>query len=117
MKLAVIGSRSYVDYPAFRSTMNTWFACGGPLPALVVSGGAKGTDSMSEQWAVEHSIPTQIFLPDWNRHGKCAGYLRNKDIVNASDVVVAFWSGTSPGTRHSIGLAHEARKPLLIIYV
>jgi len=55
-----------------------------------------------------------VFLPDWKTYGNSAGFLRNEKIVEAADVVVAYWDGESHGTRHSINLGRAMQKPVLI---
>jgi hypothetical protein len=70
-----------------------------------LNGGAKGADSYGEYYAKERGIPVTIFLPDWNTYGKKAGYIRNKLIVESSDLVIAFWDRVSKGTKHSIDIA------------
>ena len=57
-----------------------------------------------------------IFRPDWDRYGKAAGIIRNKDIVENSNMVIAFWDGKSKGTASSIELAKKMDKNLKIVY-
>jgi hypothetical protein len=107
MKIAVVGSRTFNDYALLKQWLDKLHAIE-PIN-LIISGGARGADSLSEQWALE------IFKPDWNKFGKRAGFLRNVDIVTAAEGVIAFWDGTSRGTQHSINLAKEQGKPIKII--
>ena len=109
MKVAVIGSRDFNDYEEVKQTLSTINI------TLLVSGGAKGADTLGERYAKEHNIETKIFLPDWEKHGKKAGFLRNTDIINESDLVIAFWDGQSKGTKDSIEKAFKSEKKLLII--
>jgi hypothetical protein len=67
----------------------------------IVSGGAKGPDSWGAEWALENNIELKEHLPDWNKYGKSAGFRRNALIVEDSDVILAFWDGSSHGTKHS----------------
>lgn len=113
MKLAVVGSRNFNDYELLKSKLDSIHKRK-PI-TCIVSGGAKGADSLSERWAKENGIETLIFIPDWNKHGKRAGFLRNDDIIQNSDNVVACWDGISKGTKHSISLAEKYKKPLLIV--
>jgi len=83
----------------------------------IVSGGAKGPDSIAERFAHICRIPTKIFLPDWDKHGKSAGLIRNKEIVDYSHMIVAFWDQQSKGTKHTIDLTLKAGKPVYIIPV
>ena len=109
MKVAVIGSRGFNNYDLVKKTLSNIEI------TLLVSGGADGADSLGEQYAIENNIETKIFLPDWDKHKMAAGMIRNTDIVNESDVVVAFWDGTSRGTLDSINKAKKLNKKLIII--
>jgi hypothetical protein len=72
----------------------------------VVSGGALGVDRLGEEWAKIWGIPVIHFIPDWDKYGKRAGYLRNSDMANYADALVAVWNGKSRGTKHMIDLAN-----------
>lgn len=109
MKVAVIGSRSFNDYEKLKDTLSKIDV------SLLVSGGANGADKLGEQYANENNIPTKIFLPDWKKHGKAAGFLRNTDIINEAELVVAFWDQQSNGTRDSIQKAEKQGKKVMII--
>ena len=111
MKVAIIGSRGFNDYELVKKTL-------GPVKekiTLIVSGGARGADTYGAMYAQEIGVPVQIFLPDWETYKRSAGYIRNKEIVSNSDVVIAFWDGISNGTQHSFKLAKELNKPIKII--
>lgn len=109
MKVAVIGSRDFNDYEEVKQTLSTINI------TLLVSGGAKGADTLGERYAKEHNIETKIFLPDWEKHDKKAGFLRNTDIINEAELIIAFWDGQSKGTKDSIEKAFKSEKKLLII--
>ena len=113
MKLAVVGSRGFNDYELLKLKLDTIHAVK-PI-SLIVSGGAKGADTLAERWAKENDIPIKIFYPDWDKYKKSAGYIRNVDIIEFSDAVIAFWDGVSKGTLHSINLSKEKDKRLAII--
>jgi hypothetical protein len=111
MKVAIIGSRGFKDYELLEKTLD-------PVKSritLIVSGGAIGADRLGEKYAHKNGIPTEIFIPDWDKHGKSAGYIRNEYIIKASDIIVAFWDGYSPGTQHSFKLSKKYDKPIKII--
>ena len=112
MKIAVVGSRTFSNYDLLRKTLDGYY----PNISLIVSGGAKGADSLSEQYAKEEGIPTLIFKPDWKKFGRSAGMIRNKDIVENADLVVAFWDGESAGTKNSIEHAKTLKKTLSVIF-
>ena len=109
MKVAVIGSRGFDDYEMVKNTLTLLEI------TLLVSGGAKGADSLGERYAKENNIEILIFKPDWEKHGKAAGMIRNTDIVNNADTIIAFWDGESKGTKDSITKAEKLGKPTIII--
>ena len=109
MKLAVIGSRTFSDYTLLLEKVKEL------NPSVIVSGGAIGADKLGERAALELNIPTEIYLPDWEKHGKAVGFIRNKDIVKNSDVVLAFWDGQSKGTKNSIDIAHKLNKKCILV--
>ncbi len=114
MKLAIVGSRDFDDYQTLVNIMDQYFW---DCPLTIISGGAKGADSLGKRYAEnDREAEYQEFLPDWNELGKKAGFVRNKQIVDACDMVLAFWDGKSKGTEHTIKLAGEAKKPTFIIY-
>ena len=113
MKLAIIGSRDFNDYPLLVDSINSLVE---ESITMIVSGGAKGADSLGEKYANENNIPIKIFKPDWKKHGRAAGFIRNVDIVKESDTVIAFWDGKSRGTENSINHARKMDKGLLIVH-
>ena len=108
MKLAIVGSRSFFDYQLLVETLQDLEI------SEIVSGGARGADSLAEKYAREKGIPVKVFKPDWNGLGKAAGFIRNKSIIDYADKVIAFWDGQSHGTKHSIDLAMKQDKLMLV---
>ena len=108
-KVAIIGSREWADYEMVRDYVYSL-----DEDDTVISGGARGVDQFAEIYARERGLAVIIFQADWDRLGRRAGMIRNHDIINEADRVVAFWDGKSTGTQHSLRLAAEAKKPVLI---
>ena len=113
MKLAIIGSRGFDDYDLLVNELQPYKN----KITLVVSGGARGADTLGERWANDNNIETLIFLADWEKHGKRAGFIRNEDIIKNCDVCIAFWDGISKGTKHSLSLCKKLNKPSKIIRI
>ena len=113
MKLAIIGSRTFNDYELLcdhlEEHLNT--------TTMVVSGAARGADSLGEKWAINNDIETLIFPADWDKYGKRAGYIRNEDIIKNCDFCIALWDGISKGTMHSVSLCKKYNKPYKIINI
>lgn len=144
MKLAVVGSRTFASLEKVRARLDDFgllhSARPNVLPSLeIVSGGAYGVDQWAEQWGHRHGFPVisfrvvqgghmyhpSVVKPDgtqdrilgygYSTYGQCA-FARNSLIVEEADHVLAFWDGTSRGTKHSIDLALGARKPLEVVF-
>ena len=112
MKLAVIGSRSFNNYAWLEQCLLRSFRVA-DIEALI-SGGARGADALAARFAYCHNLPLVTLRADWETHGRKAGPIRNSEIVAQADVLVAFWDGTSAGTRDSIAKARAAGKRVLI---
>lgn len=72
---------------------------------IIVSGHARGADSLGERYAKERGYELKLFPADWNKYGKSAGYIRNKEMADYANCLVAFWNGESKGTENMIDLA------------
>ncbi len=116
MKLAIIGSRTFEDKALMWKYIRRYAIAEGWSITEVVSGGAKGADSLAIKFAKAYGLPSTEFLPDWERHGKGAGFIRNETIIAYCDEVIAFWDGQSKGTENSIFHAKRLKKPTTIIY-
>jgi hypothetical protein len=109
MKVAIVGSRTFNDYELMSNTLKRINI------TKIISGGAFGADTLAERYAKEQNIETKIFLPEWDKYGKKAGFIRNTDIINECELVVAFWDQTSKGTLDSINKAKLLNKKIIII--
>jgi hypothetical protein len=82
----------------------------------VVSGGAQGVDRLGERLAALLGIPVRQFIPDWNGYaGKRAGFVRNTQMAQYADALVAIWDGKSKGTRHMIDTARQRGIPVYVL--
>lgn len=116
MNVAIVGSRGFNDYLLMKGVILF------KLRKLkkkvrdlnIISGGARGADSLAEKFASEYGLPIKVFIPEWDKKGSSAGFDRNKEIIKESDMVFAFWDGYSTGTMHSIGLAKTYQKALIV---
>jgi len=115
MKLGIVGSRTFDDYKKLLSVL-TWFELPFDITAIV-SGGAKGADSLAERYANEKDLPKIIIKPEWKKYGIQAGFIRNREIIKHSDMLIAFWDGHSRGTKDTIDKAARLKRPTLIIYI
>lgn len=106
-KLIVAGSRKYDDARYAFSVLEKILKTLPDTDIVIVSGGAKGADTIGEQFAKSKGLQTEILIPDWDGQGKKAGYMRNESMAKISQGLCAFWNGESPGTKHMLSLAHK----------
>ncbi len=111
MRVIIAGSRSFTDrdYNAVKDCIER----SGFKITEIVSGKARGIDTLGEQYADENNIhvePFPVTKADWNKYGKRAGYLRNIKMKEYADALIAIWDGISPGTKHMVDIAEK--KPM-----
>jgi len=110
MIVGIVGSRDFTDYAYFTKIVSV-------IPiSLIVSGGAIGADSLAERYSIELNIPLVKHKPNWDMFGKAAGMIRNKLIVDQSELVIAVWDDKSRGTKHLIDITTKANKKLIIVH-
>lgn len=101
MKVAVIGGRDFKDKELLTKVLNMFLNKGD----ILVSGGAPGADSLAEGYARKFGFDIKVFLP--KRIAKRYFLERNIMIANEADVVIAFPTGFSRGTWHTIDTARK----------
>lgn len=113
MNIAVIGSRTVTDYDHVKTQLDRFIFVD---EDVIVSGGARGADELGERYAREFCSKEPLIFPaDWEKHGRNAGYIRNHDIIDNADMVIAFHDGESKGTAHSLKLAKELDKITFVL--
>ncbi len=115
-KLIVAGGRDFNDYA--RLSAELFSLAEHTLKAEsveLVSGMARGADALGYRFAKEENVICHEFPADWDTYGKRAGYLRNTEMANFSDGLIAFWDGISRGTKHMIETMKAQGKPVWII--
>ena len=115
IKLAIVGSRTFDDYECLCKETTSRFRI--EDIEYIVSGGARGADSLGARFARENGIQLLEFKADWKTYGKVAGFIRNHDIVKACTHCLAFWDGQSPGTKHGIDLCEQYGKVCIVVSV
>lgn len=77
-------------------------------PSVIISGTAPGADRFGEKWAAQHGVQVLRFPAAWDLFGKAAGSIRNTQMAEAAEALVAVWDGESAGTRDMIAKAKAA---------
>lgn len=70
--------------------------------SVVISGCASGVDQLGEEWARARGIAIERFPADWKRLKQAAGPIRNTQMAEAAEALVAVWDGASPGTKDMV---------------
>lgn len=112
MKVIIAGSRTISDYNIIKSAVeqSNWKN----KITLIISGGARGTDQLGEKFAQEHKINMARFPANWKKYGKVAGYIRNKQMAEYGDALIACWDGKSSGTKDMLTQMCTLDKPVHI---
>jgi len=110
MRLAVVGSRGFQDYDRLCQKI----AKLGESVGCIISGGARGADSLAAKFARENNLELVEYLPEYEKYGRSAPIIRNKLIVDNADCVIAFWDGASHGTKNSIDYAQRQGKKVVV---
>ena len=101
MRVIIAGSRWIED----RAVLERALAEAGFAITEVVSSNSRGVDKLAEAWAREQGLPFSMFPVEWNRFGGRAGIMRDQQMADHAEALVAVWDGYSQGTEHMIGLA------------
>lgn len=101
MKTIIAGSRSITDYETVKqAVISSRFKI-----TEVVSGTARGVDTLGERWAIENGVPLKTFPANWSAHGKAAGHMRNQVMADYADALVLVWDGHSRGSADMLARA------------
>ena len=115
MRLGIVGSREFLDYSLLVETVDRFVEKTKIKVEKIVSGGAKGADSLATRYASEHGYPLAEFKPDYGLYGRGAPLKRNTTIVENSDIILAFVTVSSKGTWDTIRKA-QAQNKIVRIY-
>lgn len=104
MRALVCGGRNFSDYEKLEKELLAFEQRRGRF-GLIIHGGARGADSLAGMFAHKHKIPIQVFPADWNKYGRGAGPIRNKQMLieGKPDIIIAFLGGR--GTANMINQA------------
>lgn len=115
IRITIGGYRKYDNYDVFCKNVDAYISETGADEITILSGHCSGVDMMAERYAAEKGYCLEVYPAEWDRYGLAAGPMRNQVMVVNSDMVIAFWNGTSKGTRNLIDTAKKLNKILRVV--
>ena len=116
-RLIVAGGRDFDNRELFVSELEK--LCVAELVdynVILISGMAKGADLMAYNYALQNQVEVASFPANWNEHGKAAGHIRNREMGDFADGLLAFWDGKSRGTQGMIQYMRKLEKPVRVVH-
>ena len=116
MKILICGDRHWSNRASIYKSLVVFR----DMSVTVVHGGAKGADTIGGEAAESLGFKTIVYPADWNKYGRLAGPIRNKQMLDEQpDIVLAFHDNIeqSKGTKHMVSIARKARIEVVVITV
>ena len=107
-RVIVAGGRDFNDYVLLKQVCDQMLENKKQTHQItIVSGGARGADALAMQYARDPSNDFNLVImnANWELHGKSAGFIRNTEMAEFSNALIAFWDSGSKGTKHMIDTA------------
>lgn len=112
-KVIIAGSRGFSNYKLLKEKCNEYLReKRKEYNIIIISGGARGADTLGEKYAQDEGFSLEVFPANWNKFGKSASFIRNEQMAEIADALIAFWDGKSHGTKHMIEIMEN--KKLLV---
>ena len=110
MKVAIVGSRHFSEPERVAEYVN-----GLPPRASIITGSASGVDAAATKAARDKGMPVQVMPASFDELADASkASARNQRLIDACDVLVAFWDGSSKGTRATVERALDSGKEVHI---
>lgn len=116
MKVIIAGGRDFKDYKMLVERCEAILTNQKREQLVIVTGKAKGADLLGEKYADQHNLLVKEFPADWEAHGKSAGPIRNNEMADYADALIAFWDQKSKGTKHMIETAKKKGLNVRVIF-
>ena len=114
-RVVIAGCRDYENYEQAKEFIDICLSnVRKENEIIIVSGGARGADAIGERYAKENGFAVEKYPADWEKYGKSAGPIRNKQMAEIADYVICFWNEKSKGTKSMIDFAKKLNKPVRI---
>lgn len=111
MNVIVAGPRTFTDYKLLEGTLDHYTSKLDKKKLTIIHGGAPGADRLTSDWCFKRMVKCKIFHPDWEKHKKATGPIRNSEMLReGAQALIAFQpkKGTTPGTQDMIKQARKA---------
>ena len=115
-KVIIAGGRDFHDYELLENKCDYYLSNLDTNVIVIVSGMALGADTLGEKYAKRRGYKIDYYPANWDKYGKSAGFIRNKEMVDIASAAICFWDGKSKGTKHTIDLCKEKGIPVKIVY-
>ena len=117
-RVIIAGCRNYNNYAEAKKFIDLYLKeLKKNCDIIIVSGGCTGADTLGERYAAENNIKVEKHPANWDKYGKRAGPVRNKEMAQISDYLICFWDGKSTGTSSMIRYARIFGLPTRIKYI
>lgn len=120
INIMICGGRDFNNYPLLEKKVledlqdylskNPTLTQFNPRYTTIISGNARGADTLGEMFARKFGLQIEKHPALWNMYGRRAGFVRNEEMVNISDIVIIFHDGKSKGTAHDLELCKAKNK-------
>lgn len=114
---SVSGSRHFTDYDGFSERMRTVIKLLKETPDKIHVGDCRGTDTLTVRWCHENDVSCEVFEADWDKHGRAAGPIRNKQLLKRTSTLIAFLASASRGTKNCINQAQKMKLKVVTVSV
>ena len=108
-RVIIAGTRDFRDYDLLKKYCDYMLSqkTQSGEEIRIISGGAKGADALGEEYARERGFIIVRYPAEWEKYGRQAGPMRNREMAANADALIAFWDDKSKGTKNMI---EEAKK-------
>lgn len=113
LRIIIAGGRDFSNYDLLKKTVTEFLSDHNDEPCIIC-GKARGADTLGEKFAKEQGCKIRYFPADWRTYGKAAGFVRNIEMAENADVLIAFWDGKSSGTKHMIETAQKYSLEIIV---
>ena len=113
MKTIIAGSRNIQNKKLIFETLDKYK----DKITEVVCGEATGVDTIGKEWAIKNGIAIKSFSAEWDKYGRMAGPIRNMNMGDYADYLIAFWDGESQGTKNMFIYMQQIGKPGEVIII